>query len=137
MRLLEDASMPSLRTLILYGSSEHSEVHQIHESDNVDQNYRRVMELEFREWGMVDAGRTNSGGVSLLRKLVKKMLALQAIKFTDTFIAGGFLLTLVDNANGAGSLRALKELTLSKVTGITRSQCETLVNLVPRLNIYV
>jgi hypothetical protein len=45
----------------------------------------------------------------------------------------------VENArsNGGSSLKALEELTLSKVTGITRFQCDALANLIPRLNIYV
>jgi len=137
MKLLEAVSMPTLRTLTLYGSSGHTEVHQIHQNDNVDQNYRRVIELEFQEWGAVDAGSIDSGAVSLLQKLVSKISALNSIKFTDGFIAGEFLVAVVDNAKNSGSLKALKEVTLSKVKGITRSQCDTLVNLVPKLNIYV
>jgi hypothetical protein len=131
--------MPSLRAFILYGSSEHSELHQIHQNDNADQNYRRLMALEFREWGMVDSQSTDSGAVSLLQRLGSKMTALHSIKFTDSFVAGDFLVTVVDNAkrSGRGSLKALKEVTLSNVTGITRSQCDSLANLVPKLNIYV
>jgi hypothetical protein len=139
MRVLEAASMVELRTLILYGSSEQSEVHQGHRNNN-GENYRKIAELEFREWGVVDAGSTNSGAVSLLQELVSNMSALQAIKFTDSFVAGEFLVTVVDssrNSVGGGSLKALKEVTLNRVTGITRSQCNILVNLVPKLNIYV
>jgi hypothetical protein len=88
----------------------------------------------------VDAGSTNSGAVSLLQKLISKMTALHSIKFTDSFIAGEFLLTVVDDAkkrSDSVSLKALKEVTLNKVTGITRSQCDALANFVPKLNIYL
>ena len=112
----------------------------MHQNDNADQNYRRVTELGFREWGVTDAAIPDSGAVSLLQKLVSRMTTLHSIKFTDSFAAGELLLTAVDsagNSSGGGSLKALKEVTLNKVTGITRSQCDSLANLVPKLNIYV
>jgi hypothetical protein len=140
MRLLEAVSMPSLQTLTIYGSSEHAEVHQIHQDDNADQIYRKVAELEFREWGSVDTGSGNSGAVSLLRTLASKMTALHTIKFTDSFVSGESLVAIVDDAkksSGDDSLKALNEVTLSKVAGITRSQCDKLANLVPKLNIHV
>ena len=140
MGLLEVASMVKLRTLILYGSSRHTEVHQIQPNDNADENYRRITKLEFREWGVVGTGYANSGAVSLLQKLVSKMTALHSIKFADSFVDGERLVTVMDDArksDGGDSLKSLKEVTLSKVTGITRSQCDALANSVPKLNIYV
>jgi hypothetical protein len=140
MGLVEAVSMVKLRTLILYGSSNLEELHQVQLNDNADHNYRRVTKLEFREWSVVDAGSTNTGAVSLLHKLVSKMTALRLIKFIDSFIDGEHLVSVVDEAlrrNSGGSLKALKEVTFSRVSGITRSQCDDMVNLVPKLNIYV
>jgi hypothetical protein len=142
MGLLEVASMVELQTLILYGSSEHTEMHQIQPNGNADNNYRRVKTLEFREWGMVGSGSRYSGAVSLLQKLVSKMRAVHSIKFIDSSVNGEHLVTVVHDArkrksNGGGSLKALKEVTLSRVSRITRSQCDRLANSVPKLNIYV
>jgi hypothetical protein len=89
---------------------------------------------------MVDAGSTSSGTVSLLQNLVSKMAELRSIIFSDSFVDGDFLITVVNNARNSsrgGPLKTLKEVTLSKVTGITKSQCDILANLLPKLNIYV
>jgi hypothetical protein len=140
MGLLEAADAAELRTLILYGSSQPTEMLRIEKNNNADQNYKRVTELEFREWGVVEVGSTNSGTASFLQQLAWKLTALHSIKFTDSFVDGEFLVTVMDNvrkSQGGDSLKALQEVTLSNVTGITRSQCDMLANLVPKLNIYV
>jgi hypothetical protein len=71
---------------------------------------------------------------------MSKMQGLQSIKFTNSFINGAALATFMDDAmrNNSGSmLKSLNEVTLSRVSGITRKQCDVLVELVPKLNIYV
>jgi hypothetical protein len=140
MTLVVVASMSEFRTLILYGSHNSKESHQAQPNDGFYPNYRGITELEFREWGVVDTGSTNSGAVSLLQKLISKMIALHSMKFTDSFVDGESLVTVVCNARnggGDGSLKALEEVTLSKVTGMTRTLCDVLADSVPKLNVYV
>jgi hypothetical protein len=138
--LLKNVEMARLRTLILHGSDNPDENIQAAEGDAADQAYRRLIRLEFRDWGNYDGGNTNAGAVSWLEKTMSKMQGLQSIKFTDSFINGAALATFMDDAmrNNSGSmLKSLNEVTLSRVSGITRKQCDVLVELVPKLNIYV
>jgi hypothetical protein len=66
------------------------------------------------------------------------MTALRWIKFIDSFVDGEHIVIVMGDArksNGGSSLKALMEVTLSMVGGITRSQYDRVANSVPKLNI--
>jgi hypothetical protein len=132
--------MVKLRSLILYGSEDGDEEVSVASGGNSDDAYRRLVHLDFREWGILEGSNANVGAVSLLEKLVRKTPELHSIRFADSFINGNSLVRVMERAmqrNGGGLLKSLKEVTLSRVSGIMREQCDGLVDLLPKMNIYV
>lgn len=138
--ILNHVNMPGIQTLILYGSSNPEEEVEATPARFAEMKYSRLSHLEFREWGRLGRDNLNAGSVALLGKLIPKTTSLTSIKFTDSFINGDDLVRLIEDVtkgNGEGELKDLKELTLSRVDGITREECDRIGDVVPKLNIYI
>lgn len=137
--LLNHLQAMSINTLILYGPPN---LQGLNISSMVDAKevYRRLRHVEFDNWGPLKTGGGSLGAVGALGRLAAETTALKTVKFLYIFIEGEALVSLmsVPGHNPASrTLKGLEEMTLSRVTGINRSQCDELVPLVKKLNIYV
>lgn len=138
--LIEQLSAPSLDTLILYGGLEgvHLEPSYTHFKDV----FASIKHLKFEDWKpqALSPQQTVCGITSLLLRHASSFSQVTNLTFIESFVRGE---SLVDLLESAGSARdaclplLIKELSLTRCSGITLSQCERMVRCVDKFNVFV
>lgn len=80
------------------------------------------------------------GAESIVEILAPKVPLLQTLTFKHSFVDGQSLISTIEAArqvDDGGLLEALKEMTLSYTSGITRDHCDELEALLKKLNVHV
>jgi hypothetical protein len=129
----------TLESLVLYGSSFHFDFH-MDNIENLDNIFRRLSNVRFESWKEHESPEQLHRVVPVLEIFTKKCPSLKSIKISDSFVDGAALVALfkeVGNGPKRDRLRRLEVLTLSFTSGITRTQCDELSLLVPKLNVHV
>jgi hypothetical protein len=129
----------TLESLVLYGSSFHFDFH-MDDIENLDNIFRRLSNIRFESWKEHESPEQLHRVVPVLEIFTRKCPSLKSIKISDSFVDGAALVALfkeVGNSPKRDRLRRLEVLTLSFTSGITRTQCDELSLLVPKLNVHV
>lgn len=159
----DSLELPALTDLNLHGPDSYEFGGARNLGTNVLKSMQHLVRLTFHDWKWYARGkgvRTPWCAGAALQKLVTQPIpTLETIEFLRSFVTGKPLIELFETKTGEADkplLPQLQVLTLNYCppflpvpvpgtnaqgrvysTGITRSECETLAGLVPKLNVYV
>ncbi|KAG8848322.1 hypothetical protein FRB91_010934 [Serendipita sp. 411] len=139
--IFQTVKVRSLQQLILCGPKRTATVAPNSPPNESKLRLGSVVHLEFRSWldPTLIAGVTACDAVNILRSWGTQMPLVRRLKFVDCYVDGKELLDVLKSwRNGDGPKGPVPwEITLDCCTGITRSQCEDLWEMVEKFNTFV
>jgi hypothetical protein len=139
LHIYQSTALAAIKSLVLYGSSLHGDIHRTH-IENIGDIYRQLSNLCFEGWVGPESSDQVYGVANVLEILARNKPTLKSIKISDSFVDGVALVRLFKEAGsgfGENGLNKVRDLTLSYTHGVTRSQCDELSLLVPKLTVHV
>jgi hypothetical protein len=138
---IKDISLPSLKQLILYGPKSLTVGQPSLLGLAQHNDFHRIKELEFRNWPMYNPKGTPQWSiVPLILSIADHLRLVEIIRCVDSFIEGESLVTLVNlliNRNGNQTPSSLNKVIVDCCTGITRSDCEQIAEVLEKLVVQV
>ncbi|KAG8831655.1 hypothetical protein FRC17_002799 [Serendipita sp. 399] len=135
--LFQTINAPSLHQLLLQGPSKTATVTPTLPT-NPRIRLRNVKYLEFHNW--LDpshiSGVVSCDAVATLREWILQMPNVTKLKFVDSHVDGASLIDVVKSWNSGGTPK-VGEITIDHCTGITRRECEDLMTLVDKVEVFV
>ncbi|KAG8830999.1 hypothetical protein FRC17_003919 [Serendipita sp. 399] len=135
--LFQTINTPFLHQLLLQGPSRTATVAP-YPPHNSRIFLQRVKHFEFYNWLNPNhiTRFVNCDAVSTLREWISQMPKVTRLKFVDSHVDGASLIEAVRSWNDSGTPK-VRELTLDRCTGITRQECEDLLELVEKVKVFV
>ncbi|KAG8823669.1 hypothetical protein FRC19_003379 [Serendipita sp. 401] len=140
--LFQSVNVRSLQHLTLYGPKGRATIAPTPPPNGSRLRLGTVVQLEFRSWlnPILVTGLIACGAVTTLRDWGAQMPRVKRLKFVDSHVDGAGLLELLKSWRSSTenfTWPDLSEITLDCCTGLTRSDCESLKELVEKVNVFV